>query len=147
VHSAGATTTFLGSSVVAPGSLTRGWPARSGCGAILARSNHLLSRSRRSLPLPALSVYAHRRSSGSHSLASCPKRASLSTKALYEDAVAKPVQAALSKYPRLTPVTISKASRHSLLRSSGPLLPLLLLLLLLLLRPLYHPPHQISRFS
>ena len=54
----------------------------------------------------------------------------------------------LSKHPRLTPVTISKASRHSLLWSSAPLLPLLLLLLLLLLlRPLYHPPDKISRFS
>ena len=53
-----------------------------------------------------------------------------------------------SKYPRLTPDTISKASRHSPLWFSGPLLSLLLLLLLLLLlRPLYHPPHQISRFT
>src|SRR5215204_3246000 len=45
MHSAGATTPFLGSGSVAPGSLARGWPARSGCGAILAHSNHLLSRS------------------------------------------------------------------------------------------------------
>ena len=40
-------------------------------------------------------------------------------------------------------VTISRTSRHGLLWFSGPLLSLLLLLL----RPLYHPPHQISRFT
>jgi hypothetical protein len=45
--------------LVAPASLTRGWPARSGCGAILARSNHLPSRSRPSLALLASSAYAH----------------------------------------------------------------------------------------
>jgi hypothetical protein len=45
-RSAGATTPFSESGVAAPRSLARGWPARPGCGAFLARSNHLLSRSR-----------------------------------------------------------------------------------------------------
>src|SRR5215212_4733345 len=94
MDSVGATTLEPEDGLVAPGFLTRGWSARSGCGAILARGNHLLSRSCPSLALLASSVYARRRSFGSLSLASYPRFASLTTKTSHEALITKPGQAA-----------------------------------------------------